>query len=161
MIKVDTMCNIFDSEILNDLFQQIPQASIPGGGEPPPLIFSAFNGQVIMVQYYGVLSLARLHSFKPILFSTLTGGSRQIIVDLKQVTAVSRSTLGTLVDFAAAVLGRNKKMHLFSPPGILLDSLAELQLRSFFDILSDEEELINILPNDEERLHGLLHSSFF
>jgi anti-anti-sigma regulatory factor len=155
------MGSFFNSEILNDLFQQISPASAPPETERPPLVFSAFNGQVVLVQYSGILSLARLHSFKPMLFSTLTGGSRQIIVDLRQVTEVSRSTLGAMVDFAAAILGRNKKMHLFSPPAALLDDLTQLQLRSFFDILNTEEELIDILPNDEERLHGLLHSSFF
>ena len=138
----------FTSKILTELFKPVTMETPEGSVEDPPLVESAFSGRVIAVHYSGLLSQARLNYFKPSLFGILTGNTQQIVIDLEEVHGVSQSTLGVLVDFAAAVLGRGKKMYLFSPPTDLLNILDNLQLGCFFEILPAEEDVINILPDE-------------
>jgi anti-anti-sigma regulatory factor len=141
------MQHAFSSEILNHLFKQV-ELGLPPGDEDPPTARSAFGGRVIAVHYSGLLSQARLNNFKPMIFSILTGNAQQIVIVLKEVRGVSQSTLGVLVSFAAAVLGRGKKMYLLSPPADILKIVEDLHLGIFFEILHNEDDLIGILPDE-------------
>jgi anti-anti-sigma regulatory factor len=141
------MKNAFSSAVLAGLFTPV-KLETPGGLEDLPTVESAFGGRVISAHYSGLLSQARLDHFKPLLFGILTGNVQQIIIDLEETRGVSQSTLGVLVDFAAAVLGRGKKMYLFSPPADLSGILDGRGLGIFFEILHTEEDVINILPDE-------------
>lgn len=153
-----SMDTAFNSELLNCLFTQEKSAPATAGDDSPHNFYSAFDGVVLLVRFSGVLSQAILQSFKPVLFASLTGNVEHIVMDMEKVTALSRSTLGVLVDFASSVLGRGKKMYLLAPAPFLLECLDALRLRGFFEILAEEEDLICILPEDEERMHVLLRA---
>ncbi|MDL2285664.1 STAS domain-containing protein [Desulfovibrio sp. OttesenSCG-928-F07] len=140
----------FRLDILNEVFtrKEHPLENNESGQHCLPEVFTAFNGKVMVVSYSGQIGLSVIDDFKPSLFATLTGGAQQIIVDFEDVTDVSRSALGAIVDFASTVLGRGKKMYLLMPPQSLEKSLKELQLTSFFKVLHKEEGLVTILPDE-------------
>jgi len=139
------MKNAFKSEILAGLFKTV-EAKTAHQGHEPMTVQSAFRGKVVAVHYTGVLSQTAISYFKPTLFEIVTGKAQQIIIDMEDVRGVSQSTLGVLVDFAASVLGRSKKIYLYAPPADLLKIMDAMELREFFDILRTEEDIINILP---------------
>lgn len=138
---------IFKHEVLGELFSVTRQAPEDNHAAIPD-VYSAFGGRVVFTNYHGSISLSGMDNFKPALFETLTGNSQQIIIGLEQVSDFSRSALGALVDFASAVLGRGKKLYLLSPPEGLMQSLKELQLTMFFEILQDQDDLLCILPDE-------------
>ncbi|MCL1890044.1 MAG: STAS domain-containing protein [Desulfovibrionaceae bacterium] len=138
------MKNAFKSEILAGLFKTVEAKT--AHGHEPMTVQNAFRGKVVAVHYAGVLSQTAMSHFKPMLFEIVTGKAQQIIIDMEDVHGVSQSTLGVLVDFAAGVLGRGKKIYLYTPPADLLKIMDAMELREFFDILHTEEDIINILP---------------
>lgn len=142
------MPNKFTLNILNELFIEVTPATGSTPADCQTDVYKAFGGQVLIVRYSGAIGLSCMDTFKPSLFATLTGDAKQIVVGLGRVSEISRSTLGALIDFAATVLGRGKKMYLLSPPESLEKTLKELQLTIFFEILHGEEDLIRILPDD-------------
>ena len=138
---------IFKHAVLGELFSITRRAPAEDNTATPD-VYSAFGGRVVFTNYFGNISLAGMDNFKPALFDTLTGDAQQIIIGLGQVSDFSRSALGALVDFASAVLGRGKKLYLLSPPEGLRQSLKELQLTMFFEVLQDEDDLLRILPDE-------------
>lgn len=113
-----------------------------------PSVYSAFGGRIVLANCSGSISLASIDDFKPALFEVLTGDAQQIVLGLENVTELSRSALGALVDFASAVLGRSKKLYLLSPPENLMQTLRELKLTMFFEVLRDQSDFMCILPDE-------------
>lgn len=141
----------FKYDILDELFTMTAQAPATNSvGQPQclPDVYKAFGGRILLINYYGTIGLSCLEKFKPSLFATLTGDAQKIIVGLESVGEFSRSSLGALVDFASAVLGRGKRLYLLEPSAAIVQSLKELQLTMFFGILQDEEALIRMLPEE-------------
>lgn len=138
----------FKNDILNALFTATSTADDASAAKGMPDVYSAFGGRVMLLGYSGNISLFSMAMFKPSAFATLTGNSQQVVVCLENVSEFSRSALGALVDFAAAVLGRGKNLYLLAPPPGLVNTLKELQLTMFFDILEDQDELMCVLPDE-------------
>lgn len=138
----------FKNSILNELFSlanPVGDALAVQGG---PDVYTAFGGRTVLLGYSGNIGLSSMGAFKPTVFATLTGDSQQIILGLENVTQISRSALGALVDFAAAVLGRGKNLYLLAPPQSLIETLKELQLTFFFEVLKDQDALLCVLPDE-------------
>lgn len=141
----------FKYKILDELFTMT--ARVPGlesTGQPQclPDVYKAFGGKILLINYSGAIGLSCLEQFKPSLFVTLTGDAQKIIVALENTGEFSRSSLGALVDFASAVLGRGKRLYLLQPPATLGKNLKELQLTMFFRILHSQDDLISMLPDE-------------
>lgn len=142
----------FKNDILNEIFSiKLPSADKIASSAVPetlPSVYTAFDGRVVLMKYSGSLSLANMGAFKTVLFDTLAGEVEQVIIGLENVPEISRSALGVLVDYAAAVLGRGKHLYLLSPPASLLETLDELQLNMFFEVLSTHNDMLCILPDE-------------
>lgn len=136
----------FKYDILNELFTL--NGDIPDEGSGLPSVYSAFEGRVVLANCSGHISLASIGRFKPTLFEALTGDAQQIIIGLENVPDISRSALGALVDFAAAVIGRGKKLYLLSPPEGLIQTLKDLQLTMFFKVLQNQGDFLCVLPDE-------------
>ena len=113
-----------------------------------PAVHTAFGGRVLVAFFRGTISVSSANCFSPALKEMLTGEAEQVILSFKNVTKLSRTAVGLLVDFAAGVLGRKRELYLYEPSPLILQRLEKLNVDSFFRVLHSEDDLFNILPND-------------
>lgn len=141
--------------LLKEIFTRVPDES---EGDPErretclPNIYKAFNGKVIILEYFGSIGLPCIDRFYKSLHSALTGESEQVVLSMSNVVKLSRSAIGVVVDFAAGVLGRGKELYIFQPHPEVRQKMDGMLLNGFFKTLHTEEELISILP--VEYLHN-------
>lgn len=111
-----------------------------------PTVFSAFNGKVVFACYSQYIGLPCIDRFSHSLEKLLTKEVEIIILSLKDVKKLSRTAVGCLVDFAAGVLGRGKKLYLYKPSPVLEERFRALQLMTFFKTLHSDDAITDILP---------------
>ncbi|MDR2892309.1 MAG: STAS domain-containing protein [Deltaproteobacteria bacterium] len=120
------------------------RATAPGR----PLIYETNGRKVVMGVFHGTISVANADNFSPALQEMITGNVEIIILALENVTKLSHSAVGILVDFAAGVLGRSKQLYLYKPTQHIEQRLQDLNVAGFFKILHSEDELICVLPTE-------------
>lgn len=125
-----------------------PTLASDGSTYATPAVYTAFGGRVLMAFFRGTISVANADRFSPALKQMLTGEARQVVLSLKEVTKLSHTAVGLLVDFAAGVLGRGRELYLYEPSPVIMQRLSKLNVDSFFRVLGSEDELFNILPID-------------
>jgi anti-anti-sigma regulatory factor len=113
-----------------------------------PVIYEGFAQRVVIAKFCGTISVANADIFSPALQSALLSKAEQVVLSFKDVTKVSHTAVGILVSFAAAVIGRGKRLYLYQPALFIEQRLIELKVARFFRILHTDNELINILPID-------------
>lgn len=91
--------------------------------------------------FSGSIGLMAVPEFKAALYSLAENESVKVILDFQNVS-LSRSAVAALVAFAASMHGRNKRLYLFRPSQTLRAELKKLDLRDFFTIHNEEEDII-------------------
>ena len=72
----------------------------------------------------------------------LEAGSRDILIDLHEVTTIDSSGIGELVSAYTTVTNRGGKLKLLSLPPKVQDILQITQLMTVFDVFDDEIEAL-------------------
>ena len=105
---------------------------------------AASTGGTALGRYKGRISLSDLAEFQSSLDAMVTENMRKVILDLDRVI-LSRSAIGGLVEFAATMHGRNKRLYLYRPSEQIRSSLAELGLTNFFSYIENEDGILTTL----------------
>ena len=135
---------------LSDLFAPVSEtSSAECGGAGSPTTYQAFGGKVVFAVFNGVISVANADNLSPSLHAILNKDVEQVILSLKNVTKLSHTAVGILVDFASGVIGRGKSLYLYEPAPYIEQRLVNLNVARFFRILRDENELFCILPIEQ------------
>jgi len=95
-------------------------------------VFAAFSGGI------GIVDAA---AFKASLHDLVTAETAKVMLDFSAAT-LSRSTLGALIDFAAAMHGNNKRLYLYHPSTQVRHEMKKVGLSAFFSFLESEDDLI-------------------
>ncbi len=95
-------------------------------------------------RFKGQVGLPSLKEFKAALDDLVSENLTKVIVDLANAT-LSKSAVGVLVGFAAAMHGRNKRLYLYRPSPQIRAVLKELSLSAFFSYLETEDDIIATL----------------
>jgi anti-sigma B factor antagonist len=74
------------------------------------------------------------------------GGFDNLIIDLSEISFMDSSGIGFLVALNNKVKNVGQTMYLYRPTTQVLKTLELVQLRTFFNILDDEDDLTAILP---------------
>lgn len=142
------MKKITSSHLLKD-FISVVEGGIPPHGHEyvvSPFACRPFKGtsaerDTVVSFFKGEIGIAELEEFKGALNELVTDRLHKLIIDLSHIS-LSRTALGALVNFAASIYGRNKKLYLYNPSPQLRTSLAELGLASLFNVLETEEDIL-------------------
>lgn len=140
---------MLNDKLLREVFSLVTKAPEEGEDQENSCmadIYSGFNGHIRLAVFKGSIGLPCIKRFSAALDDTLTGSVEQIVIDLSDVKKLSRTAVGELTNYAAAVLGRGKDLYLFKAPTAILQRLEELNLTEFFQRLTCDDDLINILP---------------
>ena len=95
-------------------------------------------------RFKGQIGLANQKEFKAALDDLVLEHRSKVILDFETVV-LSKSAVGVLVGFAAAMHGRNKRLYLYRPAPQVRATLKELGLRAFFSYLETEDDIIATL----------------
>lgn len=94
--------------------------------------------------FRGQIGLADVPVFSAAMHSMLTENLSKVILNFADVQ-LTKSALGALVAFAAAVHGRNKRLYLYRCSAQVRAVLRELGLLRFFSLLETEDDIIATL----------------
>lgn len=94
--------------------------------------------------FSGQISLSVLPDFSAALHDLVTDALNKVILDFSNVS-LTKSAVGTLVGFAAAMHGYNKRLYLFRCSPQVRAVLKELSLLRFFSFLESEDDIIAAL----------------
>ena len=70
---------------------------------------------------------------------TLDAGSKDLLVNLREITLIDSTGVGRLLAARATVTNRGGRMKLLHLPRVVHDVLQITQILSFFDVQDDEE----------------------
>lgn len=121
-----------------------PDRQEPGTPAPfacRPVAARSAEQHTVLGIFDGGIGLADLALFRAAMNNLAAPECTKVILDFA-TTTLSRSALGTLVNFAAAMHGNNKRLYLYRPSAQIRSELKKLSLTAFFSILDTEEDLI-------------------
>lgn len=95
-------------------------------------------------RFTGQIGLPALKEFKASLDDLVSENLSKVILDFADVT-LSKSAVGVLIGFTAAMHGRNKRLYLYRPSSQVRAILKELGLTYFFSYLDSEDDIIATL----------------
>lgn len=87
------------------------------------------------------IGLQCIDEFRAALHDLVSRETAKIFLDFSGAT-LSRTALGTLVAFAAAVHGNNKRLYLYRPSSQLRSELKKVGLSAFFPVLEQEDDIV-------------------
>ena len=116
------------------------------GGPFPcrPLAAHTAERSTALGRFRGQIGLPNLKEFKAALGDLVLDNLSKLILDLAAVS-LSKSAVGTLIGFAAAMHGRNKRLYLYRPSPQVRAVLKELGLTAFFSYLETEDDIVATL----------------
>lgn len=143
-----TMKNVTASRLLKD-FISVVEGGMSANGKDfvvPSFACRPFTGitaerDTVVSSFKGEIGVEGLEDFKNALNDLVTDRLHKLIIDLRAIS-LSRTAVGTLVNFAASIYGRNKKLYLYSPSPQVRASLAELNLTTMFNVLETQEDIL-------------------
>lgn len=141
--------NMMHDPLLKEIFTVIVEGSTSdcdGADSCRATIYAAYNSKIMLAKFCGSIGLPCIDRFTQSLEQTLTGNVESIIVDFEDVQKLSRSAIGELINFAAAVIGRGKNLYLYGASDTLRQRLMDLNITEFFIFLNDADKLVQILP---------------
>lgn len=94
--------------------------------------------------FHGQLGLSDVPEFSAALRELSSDNRVKIIVDFSGL-ALSKSAVGALVGFAAAMHGRNRRLYLYKTSAQIRGVLKELKLIPYFTFLESEDDIIATL----------------
>ena len=124
-----------------------------GGGKAEPGKNAAFTfggtkrQEAVISIVSGNFDIPEIPEFVSSLDKLPTGLVKLIVLDMSRVRWFSANAVGVLVNFAASVEGRGKRLILYRPSTTVIQSLHSLALTHLFEIQHTEEELLLDLPD--------------
>jgi anti-anti-sigma regulatory factor len=94
--------------------------------------------------FSGQIGLSDMPDFSAAMHTLVTENLNKVILDFSGVT-LTKSAVGSLVGFAAAMHGLNKRLYLFRCSPQVRAVLKELHLLPFFSFLESEDDIIAAL----------------
>ncbi len=105
------------------------------------------NQEAVLSRYFGDLTLDQTPDFVFSLNSLLSESIRLVVLDFSSLRIICPNAVAALVNFAAEVQGRGKRLILYRPGTALDHELETLGLAYLFSALHTEEELLLALPD--------------
>ena len=109
-----------------------------------PLAAHTAERSTALGRFRGQIGLPNLKEFKASLDDLVLDNLSKLILDLASVS-LSKSAVGALIGFAAAMHGRNKRLYLYRPSPQVRAVLKELGLTAFFSYLETEDDIVATL----------------
>ena len=109
-----------------------------------PLAAHTAERSTALGRFKGQIGLPNLKEFKAALGDLVLDNLSKLILDLAAVS-LSKSAVGALIGFAAAMHGRNKRLYLYRPSHQVRAVLKELGLTAFFSYLETEDDIVATL----------------
>jgi anti-anti-sigma regulatory factor len=106
-----------------------------------PLASYTSERNTVIGRFKGQIGLPDLREFQDALDDLMSKNISRIILDFAAVF-LSKSAVGALIAFAAAVYGHNKRLYLYRPSPHLRAVLKELEVTAFFSYLETEDDII-------------------
>lgn len=140
---------IAESHLLKE-FITVLEDSVSSSGDrpaaPSPFSCRPFRAvtaerDTVISRFQGEISIENLEEFKRALDELVTDRLHKFILDLSTVT-LTPTAMGVLVNFAAGIYGRNKKLYIYNPSQQVRDSLGELHLARMFNVLETHEDIL-------------------
>lgn len=121
-----------------------PERTEPG--KPPPFACRPLSARSterrsVIAFFQNGIGLQCIDEFKASLHDLLTRETAKIFLDFSAAT-LSRTALGTLMAFAAAVHGNNKGLYLYRPSAQVRSELKKVGLSDFFQIYDHEDDIV-------------------
>ena len=139
------MKDFYDSPLLGDL-AKVLDADITRTPEAAlypcrPLAAATAGNRTVLGRFRGTIALRDCKGFREALADLAKGNPQKIILDLAE-TALSKTAMGILVNFASDGHGRNNRLYLFRPSAQIRQVLKELNLAPFFSFLETDEDIM-------------------
>jgi anti-anti-sigma regulatory factor len=109
-----------------------------------PLVARSAERHTAFGMFSGQIGLSAVPEFKAAMHDLFTEGLSKVILDFAGLS-LTKSAVGALVAFAAAVHGRNRRLYLYRTSAQILGALKELGLTSYFTFLETEGDVIAVL----------------
>lgn len=101
------------------------------------------SGNVALVELGGKITIgAGDIQLRDTIKNVLDGGTHDILVDMKEVTAMDSSGIGELVGCYTTVSNKGGKLKLLHLPPKITDVLTVTQLITVFDVFENEPEAV-------------------
>ncbi len=104
-----------------------------------PIMTHSLEKSVVIAKFSGDIGLNKLAEFSATLHELITDAVMRVILDFSCAN-ISRTAIGALFSFAAAVHGRNKRLYIYKPCEKLIHDLEELKLCEYFVFLHSQED---------------------
>ena len=98
-------------------------------------VFGVFTGQI---------GLSSVPEFAAAMRDLSSENLSKVILDFSKLS-LTKSAVGALVSFAAAMHGRNKRLYLYRTSAQIRGVLKDLKLTPFFTFLETEDDIISTL----------------
>lgn len=109
-----------------------------------PLAAHTAERSTALGRFRGQIGLPNMTEFKAALGDLVFDNLSKLILDLG-AASLSKSAVGALIGFAAAMHGRNKRLYLYRPSSQVRAVLKELGLTAFFSYLETEDDILATL----------------
>lgn len=109
-----------------------------------PIAVCTAERNTCLGRFVGQIGLADVPEFEEALHDLATANPSKVILDLAEVS-LTKSAVGALLSFAAAMHGHNKRLYLYRPSEQIQAVLKELDLTPFFNVLREENDVIATL----------------
>jgi anti-anti-sigma regulatory factor len=106
-----------------------------------PLVAYTADRCTVLGRFKGQIGLLNQKTFEASLDDLVSENLSKIILDLAAVS-LTKSVAATLIDFAAAMQGSNRRLYLYRPSGQVRALLKELGITAFFSYLESEDDII-------------------
>ncbi|MDR2488803.1 MAG: STAS domain-containing protein [Desulfovibrio sp.] len=109
-----------------------------------PLATYTAERNTALGRFKGQIGLPNLEEFRDALNDLMSKNISRIILDVAAVR-LTKSAVGALIAFAAAMHGYNKRLYLYRSSAQLRAVLKELGVTAFFSYLETEDDIIATL----------------
>ena len=109
-----------------------------------PLAAYTAERSTALGRFRGQIGLPNLQEFKDALNDLVSENLSKVILDFAAVS-LTKSIVGALIAFAAAMHGRGKRLYLYRPSHQVRAVLKDLGLTAFFSYLETEDDIIATL----------------
>ena len=109
-----------------------------------PLVARSAEKHTAFAIFSGQIGLATAPEFTAAMHDLFTDHLVEAVLDFSRAS-LTNSAVGALVEFTAAMHGRNKRLYLYRTSAQIRSALQELQLTPYFRFLETEDDVIATL----------------
>jgi anti-anti-sigma regulatory factor len=106
-----------------------------------PLVAYSVERHTALGVFNGQIGLSAVPEFTAAMHDLITENLDKVILDFAQLS-LTKSAVGALVGFAAAIHGRNKRLYLYRASPQICAMLKALNLTPYFSFLETEDDVI-------------------